>query len=60
MCVVILNTLRYLCERDCKAFAALFQLLDQQQYISYNDFNGLSSKIMHNGVHLPQVLNPTP
>jgi hypothetical protein len=46
---------RYLCERDCKAFAALFQLLEQDAHISYNDFNALSSKIMHNGVHLPEV-----
>jgi hypothetical protein len=30
---------RYLCERDQKEFAALFELLDQQAFISYNDFN---------------------
>jgi hypothetical protein len=46
---------RYLCERDCKAFAGLFQLLGQQAHIAYNDFNSLSSRIMHNGVHLPEV-----
>jgi hypothetical protein len=46
---------RYLCERDEKEFAALFELLDQQAYISYNDFNMLSSKIMQNGVHLPDI-----
>ena len=46
---------RYLCERDCQAFASLFQLLDQRPHISYNDFNALSSKIMHSGEHLPEV-----
>ena len=46
---------RYLCERDRKAFQALFKLLDQEANISYNDFNTLSSKIMRNGVHLPEV-----
>ena len=46
---------RYLCERDYKEFSSLFKLLGVQEYIRYEDFNSLSSKIMQSGVHLPEV-----
>ena len=46
---------RYLCERDEEAFKALFELLDQRPYISYNDFNMLSTKIMQKSIHLPEI-----
>jgi hypothetical protein len=45
----------YLCERDEEAFKALFELLDQRPYISYNDFNMLSTKIMQKSIHLPEI-----
>lgn len=46
---------RYLCDRDCKTFSALFELLDVQDYIRYEDFDSLTSKIMQIEVHLPEV-----
>jgi hypothetical protein len=46
---------RYLCERDYKEFSGLFKLLGVQDYIRYEDFNSLTSKIMQSGVHLPEV-----
>lgn len=46
---------RYLCDRDHKDFATLFELLEVKKYILYKDFNELSSKIMKDGIHLPQV-----
>jgi hypothetical protein len=45
----------YLCERDEEAFKTLFELLDQRPYISYNDFNKLSTKIMQKNIHLPEI-----
>ena len=50
-----LRLFRYLCDRDFKAFSALFEMLEVQEHICYEDFNSLSSKIMNFGVHLPEV-----
>jgi len=50
-----MHVTRYLCDRDYKEFSGLFKLLDVQDYIRYQDFNSLSSKIMESGVHLPEV-----
>lgn len=46
---------RYLCDRDYKEFEELFDLLGVREFIRYEDFNSLSSKIMHDGVYLPKV-----
>ena len=46
---------RYLCERDEASFKSLFEHLGQDQYIRYNDFTSLSSKIMDDGKNLPRV-----
>ena len=46
---------RYLCDRDYKEFSALFTVLGVHEYIRYEDFNSLSSKIMQGGVYLPEV-----
>jgi hypothetical protein len=46
---------RYLCERDYKCFSDLFKLLGMHEHIRYEDFNSLSSKIMKDGVYLPEV-----
>ena len=46
---------RYLCDRDYKEFSALFTVLGVHEYIRYEDFNSLSSKIMKDGIYLPEV-----
>jgi hypothetical protein len=50
-----LPTLRYLSERDHELFKSLIELLKLEDFIFYDDFNGLSSKIMREEKWLPDV-----